>query len=179
MSLFTQYSVALQQTLASSKWEGIARLAEQIIECRQQGNAVFICGNGGSAANAMHIANDLIYAPKGEGVRAIALTANSATLTCIANDIDYKAIFSHQLATQGKAGDLLIALSGSGNSENIVEAIHQANNLKMHTCAILGFNGGACKSLVNTALHFPIDDMQIAEDLQIIIGHMLMRAIAQ
>jgi len=179
MSLFTQYSEALQQALSSSRWGEVAQLAEQIIECRRQGRRVFLCGNGGSAANAMHIANDLIYAPKGKGIKAIALTANTAVLTCIANDIDYNDIFSHQLATQGEAGDVLIVLSGSGNSKNIIQAIHQANALKMRSYAIVGFDGGACKNLADIAIHFPVDDMQIAEDLQIIVGHMLMRSIAQ
>jgi len=118
-----------------------------------------------------------MYAPEGKGIKAIALTANNAVITCIANDIAYDDIFSHQIATQGESGDLLIALSGSGNSENIIRAIRQANRLNIDTFALLGFDGGVCKNIANHPVHFPIDDMQIAEDLQIIVGHMLMRSL--
>jgi len=177
VSTFHQYAAALQQVLADTQWDSVSLLAQQLKECRKQKKQVFLCGNGGSAANAMHIANDLMYVPDGKGIKAFALTANSATITCIANDIDYNDVFSYQIATQGEGGDLLIALSGSGNSENIIRAIHQANQLNMDTFALLGFDGGACKKVANRSIHFPIDDMQISEDLQLIVGHMLMRAI--
>lgn len=155
--------------------EGVARLLQKVWEGGQQ---VFICGNGGSAANALHFANDLFYGVAkntGFGVRAHALSGNQAIVSCLANDVSYDEIFSRQLAVLAQPGDLLIALSGSGNSPNIVQAIHAARAAGMTSVAILGYSGGKCKELADVALHFPVDDMQIAEDMQVIVGHMVMR----
>ena len=91
------------------------------------------------------------------------------------NDVDYAQIFSEQLAVLANPGDLLIALSGSGNSPNIVRAIEQAKAMSVKSYAVLGYSGGTCKEIVDIAIHFPVDDMQIAEDLQLVVGHMLMQ----
>jgi D-sedoheptulose 7-phosphate isomerase len=96
-------------------------------------------------------------------------------LTCLANDIGYDNIFAEQLRVLAGPNDILIALSGSGNSPNILKALEQANSLRMKNFAILGYSGGKAKALASTALHIPVDDMQIAEDMQLIIGHMLMQ----
>jgi D-sedoheptulose 7-phosphate isomerase len=96
-------------------------------------------------------------------------------MTCLANDVGYESIFSEQLAVQAQAGDLLIALSGSGNSPNIVRVIEQAKEMNVKSYAILGFTGGKCKELVDVPIHFPVNDMQIAEDMQLIVGHMMMQ----
>jgi D-sedoheptulose 7-phosphate isomerase len=93
----------------------------------------------------------------------------------LANDIGYESIFSEQLAVQAQAGDLLIALSGSGNSPNIVRVIEQAKVMNVKSYAILGFTGGKCKEIADVPIHFPVSDMQIAEDLQLIVGHMMMQ----
>ena len=103
------------------------------------------------------------------------MPANTAVLTCLANDIGYDHIFSEQLAVQAQKGDLLIALSGSGNSENIVRALEQASAMGVKSFAILGFSGGKSLQLADSAIHFPVNDMQIAEDLQLIVGHMVMQ----
>ena len=139
---------------------------------------VFICGNGGSAGNAIHIANDYLYGiakRPGGGLRVNALSANPAVLTCLANDIGYEHIYSEQLSVMANADDLLIVLSGSGNSPNIVAALEQAKAMNIKSYALLGFSGGRSKELADVAIHFPIDDMQISEDLQLIVGHMLMQ----
>ena len=102
------------------------------------------------------------------------LTANIAVNTCLANDTGYENVFSGQLSALAVANDILIAFSGSGNSQNIVEAINMARILGMKTHAILGFDGGKCKELVDNPIHIPIDNMQIAEDFQMMIGHILM-----
>ena len=104
-----------------------------------------------------------------------ALTANSGILTCLANDTSYENIFAHQILNKCESGDLLIALSGSGNSENIVRALEVAKDLDVKSYAILGFNGGKCKTLATTSIHFPIFDMQISEDTQLIVGHLCMQ----
>jgi len=173
--LYTRYAEQLCHTLSQFDWSHLSLLAERLDTVRRQKKRVFLCGNGGSAANAVHIANDLVYAPGDRAIRAMALTANTSVITCIANDIDYRDIFAKQLAAYGDAGDLLIALSGSGNSDNILRAIAQANAIGMTSVAIVGFDGGACKQSADQTIHFPIHEMQIAEDLQTVVGHMLMK----
>lgn len=143
---------------------------------------VFICGNGGSAANANHLANDLLYGAGrqcGRGIKATALSANSAVLTCLANDISYADIYAEQLRTLAEPGDVLIVMSGSGNSPNVVNALRTAKERGMHTAALLGYDGGRCLDICDIALHIPLHDMQVAEDIQVVVGHMLMRMLLE
>lgn len=138
---------------------------------------VFICGNGGSAANANHLANDFLYGvspEKGLGLKVYSMAANIAVNTCLANDTGYENIFSKQLTVLANRGDMLIVFSGSGNSPNVIKAIEQANSMGMKTHAVLGFDGGKCKELADNVIHIPTESMQIAEDFQMIIGHILM-----
>jgi D-sedoheptulose 7-phosphate isomerase len=94
---------------------------------------------------------------------------------CLANDEGYDHVFSLQLAVQARPGDVLIVLSGSGNSPNVIEALHEAEKIGMRSYAVLGFTGGRAKALANVPIHVEVNDMQIAEDMQVIIGHMLMQ----
>ena len=175
---FADYSRRLQDVLATADWTTVHQLAQALLESWQKGSRVFICGNGGSAGNAIHLANDFLYGiakKTGGGLRVMALSANPAVMTCLANDVGYDHIYSEQLAVQAQSGDLLIALSGSGNSANIVRVLEQASVMGVRSFAILGFSGGKSKQLTDVAIHFPVDDMQIAEDLQLIVGHMAMQ----
>lgn len=176
--LILGYSSKLQEVLASSDWSSVNLLAQDMLRCWREKRQVFFCGNGGSAGNAVHLANDFLYGiakKTGGGLKVQALSANSAVMTCLANDVGYESIFSEQLAVQAQAGDLLIALSGSGNSPNIVRVIEQAKAMDVKSYAILGFTGGKCKELADVPIHFPVNDMQIAEDMQLIVGHMMMQ----
>jgi len=153
-----------------------------LLQCWKGGNQVFLCGNGGSAGNAVHLANDFLYGISrtlGSGLRVHALPANTAVLTCLANDEGYDSIFSLQLAVQARAGDLLIALSGSGNSPNILKALEQAKKMQVRTFAVLGYSGGKAKAMADVPIHFAVDDMQIAEDMQLVVGHMIMQWLYQ
>ena len=182
MELFKEYSERLQTILRQSNWKNVRALAEAMRECWHQGQQLFLCGNGGSAGNAIHLANDFLYGvdqKNGLGIKVHALPANSSILTCLANDISYKDIFSQQLAVQGNKGDVLIILSGSGNSPNVVKALEQGNRMGMKTFAILGYSGGRCKELAQIPIHFAIDDMQISEDLQLVVSHMIMQWLRQ
>lgn len=138
----------------------------------QKANRVYICGNGGSAANALHIANDLVAC----GVRAQALTGDIATLTAIANDDSYVAVFSRQLKVFGHPDDLLVALSGSGRSPNILQALQAANEIGMDSWAVLGdFNEEMpAEKIAKHTLKWG-RDMQEAEEKQIYLGHKVMR----
>jgi D-sedoheptulose 7-phosphate isomerase len=178
---FSNYADRLTKVISTYNWTSVSYLADDLIDCWVKKKTLYICGNGGSAGNAIHLANDFIYGiakKTGGGIRVQALPANSAILTCLGNDVGFDLIFSEQLAVLAQEGDLLLALSGSGNSPNIINAIKQATKIGMKTYAILGYSGGACKSLVDCPIHFPVDDMQISEDLQLIVGHMLMQRLA-
>lgn len=171
------YIKGLTRTLEDFDWTPVEQLAEILYESVIKGNRIFLCGNGGSAGNAMHLANDFLYgiAPNGKAMKVEALPANAAVVTCLGNDIGYENIFSHQLKVKANANDVLIVLSGSGNSPNIISALLQAKQREMISVAILGFSGGEAKALADLAIHFAVDDMQISEDTQLIVGHMLMQ----
>ena len=178
LNFFNGYSERLSAVLKASDWSGVSQLAEDMYSAWLNGKQVFFCGNGGSAGNAVHLANDYIYGVAkrtGGGIRAVALAANPAVMTCLANDVGYEHIFSEQLAVLANEGDLLVALSGSGNSPNILRVLAQSNAMGVKSYAILGFSGGKAKEIADVAIHFPVDDMQIAEDLQLVVGHMLMQ----
>jgi D-sedoheptulose 7-phosphate isomerase len=175
---FQDYARRLNDSLALTDWSAVEALGLALRDCLRRRRQVFLCGNGGSAANALHIANDLFYGitrKRGTGLRVQALPANVSLLTCLANDEGYASVYAEQLATLANPDDVLIVLSGSGNSPNIIEALHQARRMGLLSYAILGFNGGKAKALADRALHFPVEDMQIAEDLQVVVGHMLMQ----
>lgn len=153
-------------------------LANSLFDAWHSNSQVFIFGNGGSAGNAIHLANDFIYGISkmpGSGLRINALTANPSVITCLANDVGYEEIFRYQLAVLANPGDVIIALSGSGNSPNIIKALEYCKQKDLQSFAILGYSGGESLRLAKTAIHINVEDMQIAEDLQIIIGHMIMQ----
>ncbi len=177
-----QYIQIVVQAMTQLPRIAIDQLEQELDRCWQGGHHVFICGNGGSAANAMHLANDFLYGVSGGqglGLKMVALPANASVLTCLGNDCGYDQIFAYQLAVQASSDDLLIILSGSGNSPNILQALDMAQKKQMKTCGILGFDGGKSKALVDIAIHIPVEDMQVAEDMQLMIGHMLMQALKQ
>ena len=177
-----EYLHRLQSCFTPAVLAAVETLAESLRQAWIDGRHVYICGNGGSAANAIHMANDFHYGigacgsgPTMPGLRVEALPANVGIITCLANDNGYATIYSHQLHTKGRPGDLLIVLSGSGNSPNVVQALETANALGLKTFAILGYTGGRCRELAEVPIHFPIDDMQIAEDTQLVVGHLCMQ----
>src|SRR5208283_1239169 len=175
---FRNYGIRLARVIESLDCASLARLAAELKGCWRERRRVFIAGNGGSAGNAVHLANDFLYAMSkrpGSGLCVEALPANPAVLTCLANDEGFDSIFALQLAVQARAGDVLIVFSGSGNSPNILRALKEAKRIGLTTYALLGYSGGAAKSLADTTIHFEIDDMQIAEDMQLITGHMLVQ----
>ena len=172
------YRDKLSIALASATMSEIAVLGDALREAWRLGRTVYLCGNGGSAGNAMHLANDFLYGAglqNGGGLRVEALSANPSVLTCLANDLGYEEVFAEQLKVKGNPGDVLIVLSGSGNSANVLRALEVGNAKDMQTFAILGYSGGRCKSIARYAIHFAVDDMQIAEDLQLIVGHICMK----
>jgi len=154
------------------------KLTNLMFDAWQNDRTVYLCGNGGSGANALHMANDLMLFGQKEkikGVKTEALNANIAVVTCIANDESFEDIFVNQLKTKLNQNDILLVLSGSGNSKNIINAIEFANSIDVLSIGVLGFDGGKAKGLVKELIHFAVNDMQVVEDLQISLVHMLMK----
>lgn len=175
---YADYAIRLQQVLQKADWSAVELMGRDFLDCWQNRRQIFLCGNGGSAGNAIHLANDFLYGiskQAGSGLRVNALSANAAVLTCLANDEGYDTIFSTQLAVQANRGDVLVVLSGSGNSPNILKALSTAKQMGVKSYAILGYSGGKAKAMADVPIHFAVDDMQISEDLQLIVGHMIMQ----
>jgi D-sedoheptulose 7-phosphate isomerase len=176
--IVNDYSGKINKAFESDAMGKIAFLIESLKTAWENGNVIYFCGNGGSAGNATHLANDFLYGAgvnKGIGLRVESLSANTSIITCLGNDIGYENIYSEQLRVKGNPGDILIALSGSGNSPNIINVLNMANEKKIKTFAILGFTGGKAKGIAKYPIHFEINDMQVSEDMQMIVGHICMQ----
>lgn len=172
------YSQRLASAVDALPLEAVEALAYALLACWRDKRQVFIFGNGGSAGNAIHLANDFLYGISrklGHALRVAALPANTSVVTCLANDEGYDSIFFRQLAVLAQPGDIAIALSGSGNSMNIIKALEWCKSNSVQTFALLGFGGGKAKILADVPIHVAVDDMQISEDLQLVVGHMLMQ----
>jgi D-sedoheptulose 7-phosphate isomerase len=175
---FLDYHAKLSRTLSETETDTIELLVERLRDVWASGRQLFLCGNGGSASNATHLATDFLYGidrKSGMGIKAHALSANAAIMTCLANDEGYDTVFAKQLSVYSNEGDVLIALSGSGNSPNILSVLECAKSIGVETFAILGFDGGKAKQLADHAIHFELDDMQISEDLQCMVLHYAMQ----
>jgi D-sedoheptulose 7-phosphate isomerase len=141
---------------------------------------IFVMGNGGSASTASHLAGDInkgacLKAKK--KFRVMALTDNLPIIMAIANDISYDSIFVEQLKNFARPGDVVVGISGSGHSPNVLRAIEYARQLGCTTIGVCGYDGGKLKPLVDTCFHVKINDMQIVEDLHLMLGHILMRVL--
>ena len=153
-----------------------AGLNEIVAAYEREGN-IYIFGNGGSAATASHYANDFnkgVSEYTEKKFRFICLNDNISTVMAVANDIGYEEIFRFQLKGKLQKGDLIIGISGSGNSKNVVNALQYAKEYGVHTLGITGYNGGKVKQIVDVAMHVPVNNMQITEDIHMLFNHMMM-----
>ena len=180
-TLFSDYRRHLDAELLRLEKDPIfLAMLERLRVARRERRTAFLCGNGGSAANANHFATDLLFGlEKNPGPiwRVVSLSANVSLMTCLGNDTGYENVFSKQLEATGQQGDLLLVYSGSGNSPNILRALQVAKGMGITTLAFLGFDGGKAKGLADLCLHFPVHDMQIAEDLHMMASHLLLRSL--
>ncbi len=156
----------------------VENVADLIEKAYHSGNFVFICGNGGSGANASHLCEDLAKCTlrdfeNQKRLKVLSLTDNAAWIMAVANDINYEGIFLEQLKNLASPGDLLLAISGSGNSPNILKAVDWANGHGLTTVGITGFGGGKLKPLAHHNLHVPTDDMGVVESLHQVAFHWL------
>ncbi len=159
----------------------IAQAVWLVIDCYANDGAVFTFGNGGSAADAQHIACELVgrFLIERPPLRAEALTTDTATITSIANDYGYDAIFTRQLEGKARAGDVAIGLSTSGNSPNVVAALATARKMGVKTIAITGDGGGKCGALADVLLAVPSSDTPRIQEATVVIYHILCELIEQ
>jgi len=173
---FADYQSELSKALAGvsqDRFEEFVHLLESAYEEERQ---VFLMGNGGSASTASHITCDLnksLSFGRQKRFRAICLNDNLPLLMAYANDVSYEDVFIEPLKNFLKPGDLVVALSGSGNSPNVLKAIEYANNHGAHTVGLSGFDGGKLARLARTPVVAPVDDMQKAEDAHLILLHVV------
>lgn len=152
----------------------IDALSQAIYQRYQTGRFVYIIGNGGSGANASHLCEDLgkgTAPDEGKRLKVLSLTDNTSYILAWANDTSYDRIFVEQLKNLGEPGDLLIAISGSGNSKNILEAVKWANQNGIETFGVTGFDGGQLRKMANQTFHCPCNDMGVVESLHVIGFH--------
>ncbi len=170
------YIDRLSEGLRAVDAAAIAAVVEALEQARVERRTIFIIGNGGSAATASHMANDLQkLASHGKNVafRAVALTDNVPLITAWANDDDYETAFVRQLQALAHTDDLLVSITGSGNSPNIVRAAEWAREAGMTTISLLGFDGGKMKALSDHVLLFPEGHYGRIEDAHLILEHMI------
>ena len=155
--------------------ENIKEAANLIAKSLASGGTIFWCGNGGSAADSQHIAAEFVgrFKKDRRPLRSIALTTDSSVLTCVANDYSYEEIFSRQLDALGRDGDILVAITTSGKSENIKQALIQAQNMGIKTIGLLGKKGGECKDYSDISLIVPSDITARIQETHILIEHLL------
>lgn len=155
----------------------IGRFIETLLDARERGATVFFIGNGGSAATASHFANDLSIGTNDydQPFRAISLTDNVPMITAIGNDFGYEEIFVRQLRILGKKGDVLVAISASGNSPNLLNAFDYALSAGIKTVAITAFDGGKMKMLADEGIHVPTESKEYgpAEDFHMVLDHLV------
>lgn len=170
------YNEYFIKSLHSVNESEVKQFIDLILKSYENNNTIFVIGNGGSAANASHFAQDLakgtrpgIAHPK--RIKALSLTDNTPFITALSNDDGYEVVFEEQLKTFSKKDDLVIAISGSGNSPNIIRAITWAKDNGLTTIGVTGFNGGKLKQINHYNLHVPLDDMCTSESVHSVIFH--------
>ena len=153
----------------------INQTSEICVKSLQNGHKVLIFGNGGSAADAQHIAAELVgrYKTERKGLPAIALTTDTSALTAIGNDYGYQHIFKRQIEALASPNDVVIGISTSGNSENVISALSLANSLKCHTIGFSGRDGGKMNTICDVNIVVPSEDTPRIQEMHIFIGHTL------
>jgi D-sedoheptulose 7-phosphate isomerase len=171
---FKEHSETLKET-HSKLSNNIELSSDLIFSSIKAGGTIFWCGNGGSAADSQHLAAEFVgrYKKDRQPLRSLALTTDTSVLTCISNDYSYKEIFSRQIEALGREGDVLIAISTSGNSNNVKEALIKAKSIGIKTIGLLGRNGGVCKNYTDLTLLVPSDTTARIQEMHILIGHLL------
>ncbi len=169
-------SVDVKRLLADDNSEDILRCGELLARVAVDSGLIMLCGNGGSAADSQHIAAELVVRLRSSverrAIGALALTVDSSILTAGGNDYGFANIFSRQVEAYGREGDVLIAISTSGNSENVLNAVEQANEDDIHTIGLLGGDGGELKEMLDDYVLVPSSVTARIQECHILIGHL-------
>jgi D-sedoheptulose 7-phosphate isomerase len=155
--------------------ESIEKVANIFLSCLEARGTIFWCGNGGSASDSQHLAGELVgrFVDERKPLKSISLTADSAVMTCIVNDYGYEHIFSRQVEALGSKGDVLVGISTSGNSKNVLNAFKVAKIKGVKTIGLLGRAGGMAKNLVEESIIVPSNSTARVQEMHILIGHIL------
>jgi len=155
--------------------ESIEKVAKVLIYCLENEGTIFWCGNGGSASDSQHLAGELVgrFIGDRKPLKSIALTADSAVMTCIVNDYGYEHIFSRQVLGLGTDKDVLVGISTSGNSQNVLNAFIEANKIGMTTIGLLGKGGGEALKIVSNNIIIPSNSTARIQEMHILVGHIL------
>ena len=171
------YFKYLGEVLAGIDSKAIGRFIEILLSARKAGATIYFIGNGGSAATASHFANDIAIGTNAfdKPFRAISLTDNQAIITAISNDFGYDGIFERQLRLLGRTGDVVVGISASGNSINLIKAFDYAKSVGIKTVAITGFDGGKMKQIADESVHVPtgLKEYGPAEDAHMVLDHLV------
>jgi len=153
--------------------------AEMCIGCLQSNGTVFFCGNGGSAADSQHFAGEFVgrFRTERNAMPAIAITSNSAVITAIANDYDFSEVFSRQIEALGKSGDVLVAITTSGNSPNVLKAVDAARKKSMRTIGFTSTRGKVLSSLTDTCIMVALEETSHVQEALFIAGHAICYAV--
>ncbi len=176
IKIIKNYLSEVSATLAKLPVEGIAQVVELLAQARANRKRVYIFGNGGSAATASHFASDLSKGAISKGkprIKAFALTDNVPLLSAWANDTAYENIFAEQLENFIEMGDIAIGISGSGNSQNVLNGVKVAKAKGATTIGFIGFDGGKLKDLVDLAIIVPNHNMEQVEDIHLLLEHVI------
>lgn len=168
-------SAALLSAIRQSMMHDVATVAARLVQCFKQGNKVLVCGNGGSAADAQHFVAELVgrFMRERKPFPCIALTTNSSLMTAWSNDYSFDTVFERQVEALGKKDDVLLAISTSGNSKNLICAIHKAHENGMIVLSLLGKEGGAMKGISDMALVVPSTNTPRIQEAHILLIHIL------
>lgn len=180
MEQIQDYIATLQQTIDQLPKKLIEDVIVVLQRARTRGSQVFIMGNGGSASTATHFVCDLAKNTRHEGLphfRAIGLTDNMALFSAYANDEGYENVFSNQLANLIKPNDVVIGISASGNSKNVLNAMEEAQKHSVTTIGFTGFNGGCLGQMVNINIHVKSNIIEHVEDIHLMLEHMIVKTI--
>lgn len=172
-------SVAAKEKLLAQCRDSIAAAGERLVEIVRKNGKIMFCGNGGSAADSQHLAAELVGHLRYDRrpLPALALTTDSSALTAIGNDYEFKDVFTRQVRGLGRPGDVLIGISTSGNSKNVLDAISAAKEMNILTIGLLGKNGGIIAPVCDHAVIVPSEDTQRIQECHILIGHIWMEMI--
>lgn len=168
------YFTTVQELISKTPFEQVDKVVEAMVTAYRADKVIYICGNGGSAATATHFGCDLAKRPIVAGqprYRVISLTDNNALMTALSNDIGYEVVFSEQLIPLVRKGDILIGISGSGNSKNVLNAVEVAKQAGATTIGFSGYDGGKLAPAVDISVHVPSFNMAMVEDIHLMLEH--------